>query len=119
MIGTEAPMRIEKFSFGHITIDGVTYDHDVSSTTARSGNKSRSRRRHCAKPSPIRRCRRQKIPWKCRRLVIGTGAHGNLPVTDDVKREAARRELELVILPTVEPSRHCRRLRGARTPSCT
>jgi hypothetical protein len=29
MIGKEAPMRIEKFSFGHITIDGVTYDHDV------------------------------------------------------------------------------------------
>lgn len=22
-------MRIEKFSFGHITIDGVTYEHDV------------------------------------------------------------------------------------------
>jgi hypothetical protein len=22
-------MRIEKFSFGHITIDGVTYQHDV------------------------------------------------------------------------------------------
>src|SRR4051812_27136336 len=29
MIETEAPMRIERFSFGHITIDGVTYDHDV------------------------------------------------------------------------------------------
>ena len=22
-------MRIEKFSFGHITIDGITYQHDV------------------------------------------------------------------------------------------
>jgi hypothetical protein len=29
MIWREAPMRFEQFSFGHITIDGVTYDHDV------------------------------------------------------------------------------------------
>ncbi len=42
----------------------------------------------------------EKIPWKCDRLIIGTGAHGNLPVMTDVKREAARREIELVILPT-------------------
>ena len=40
------------------------------------------------------------IPWTCRRLVIGTGAHGALPVMDDVKREAKRRNVELVILPT-------------------
>ena len=29
MIRPEVPMRIEKFSFGRITIDGVTYEHDV------------------------------------------------------------------------------------------
>jgi len=44
----------------------------------------------------------EEIPWKCRRLVVGTGAYGNLPVMDEVKREAARRELELVLLPTAE-----------------
>ena len=43
----------------------------------------------------------EEIPWKCRRLVVGTG-EGALPVTDEVKREAERRKVELLILPTEE-----------------
>ncbi|HYY07048.1 MAG TPA: hypothetical protein VFA25_00445, partial [Actinomycetota bacterium] len=42
------------------------------------------------------------IPWDCRRLVVGSGASGSLPVTDDVIAEAGRRGVELVILPTRE-----------------
>jgi hypothetical protein len=42
----------------------------------------------------------EDIPWKCRRLIIGTGANGRLPVMDEVAEEAARRDVELVILPT-------------------
>ena len=42
---------------------------------------------------------KEKIPWKCRRLVIGTGA-GALPVMDEVKLEAKRRKIELLIVPT-------------------
>ena len=41
------------------------------------------------------------IPWKCRTLVIGTGT-GALPVMDEVKHEAKRRKIKLVILPTQE-----------------
>jgi hypothetical protein len=44
----------------------------------------------------------EKIPWKCRRLVIGTGAHGRLPVMDEVLSEAKRLNIELVIVPTCE-----------------
>jgi len=44
----------------------------------------------------------EKIPWKCHRLVIGTGAHGSLPVMDEVQREAKRRKIELVVLPTLK-----------------
>ena len=43
----------------------------------------------------------EDIPWKCPRLVIGTGT-GRLPVMDEVKYEAKRRHIELVILPTAE-----------------
>ena len=43
----------------------------------------------------------EKIPWKCRRLVIGTGT-GALPVMKEVKREAMRRKVKLLILPTAE-----------------
>jgi hypothetical protein len=41
----------------------------------------------------------EEIPWKCHRLVIGTGT-GALPVMKEVEREAKRRKIELVILPT-------------------
>ncbi len=45
---------------------------------------------------------KEKIPWKCNRLVIGTGAYGRLPVMKEVKREAERREVELLVLSTLE-----------------
>jgi hypothetical protein len=41
----------------------------------------------------------EKIPWQCRRLIIGTGT-GALPVMNDVKREAKRRKIALLVLPT-------------------
>jgi hypothetical protein len=44
----------------------------------------------------------EDIPWRCRRLVIGTGADGALPVMRDVRDEALRRRVDLVLLPTAE-----------------
>ncbi len=35
-------------------------------------------------------------------LVIGTGAFGRLPVMEDVKREAKRHKVKLLILPTIK-----------------
>ena len=32
----------------------------------------------------------EEIPWKCHRLVIGTGAYGSMPVMKEVKLEAER-----------------------------
>jgi hypothetical protein len=43
----------------------------------------------------------EEIPWKCRRLVIGTGT-GALPVMEEVNSEAHRRKIKLQILPTAE-----------------
>ncbi len=42
----------------------------------------------------------EDIPWRCRRLVIGTGAEGALPVMGDVREQARRRNVDLVIAPT-------------------
>jgi len=42
-----------------------------------------------------------EIPWKCRRLVIGTGT-GALPVMKEVKQEAKRLKIELLVLPTTK-----------------
>jgi hypothetical protein len=44
----------------------------------------------------------EEVPWKCRRLVIGTGRYRSLPVMDEVKREARRRKIDLLILSTDE-----------------
>ena len=37
----------------------------------------------------------EKIPWKCNQLVIGT--NGRLPVMEEVKQEAERRKIELLV----------------------
>jgi hypothetical protein len=47
----------------------------------------------------------EKIPWKCQRRGIGTGAYGRLPVMKEVKAEAERRQVELLVVPTREALR--------------
>jgi|SRR5881628_3998022 len=98
----EVSMRFERVSFGSIRIDGTTYEHDVVI------DRGRVRRR---KKKPSKQFRgefghtplsvEEKIPWKCRRLVVGTGT-GALPVMEEVKREARHRKIKLMILPTKE-----------------
>jgi hypothetical protein len=96
----EVPMRFEAFSFGSIRIDGVTYNYDVVIDRGKihKRKKKPSRKfRHNFGHTPL--SIEEKIPWKCRRLVIGTGT-GALPVMTDVKREAKRRKVELLVVPT-------------------
>jgi hypothetical protein len=95
-------MRFQKFSFGSIRIDGVDHEHDVVIDRGKV---------HKRKKKPSKKFREafghtplsveEKIPWKCRQLVIGTGT-GALPVMKEVKREATRRKIKLLILPTIE-----------------
>src|SRR5207245_6491704 len=95
-------MRVQKFSFGSIRIDGVTYEHDVviDRGEVRKRKKKPSKKfRDEFGHTPV--SLEEKIPWQCRRLIIGTGA-GALPVMDDVKREAKRRKIALLVLPTTE-----------------
>lgn len=106
-------MRIEKFSFGQITIDGVTYEHDVvidrGKVRKRKKKPSRSLRDNYGH-TPLSAA--EEIPWKCHRLIVGTGASGNLPVMDEVKHEAEQREIELVVLPTAEAIRALQKASG-------
>jgi hypothetical protein len=44
----------------------------------------------------------ENIPWKCRQLVIGTGACGRLPVMKEVQREAEGHKVKLRTLPTIQ-----------------
>ena len=95
-------MRFEGFSFGSIRINGITYEHDVLIDRGEV---------HKRKKKPSKKFRDnfghtplsidERIPWKCHRLVIGTGT-GALPVMDEVKQEARRRKVELQIVPTAQ-----------------
>ena len=95
-------MQFEHFGFGSIRIDGTTYEHDV----VIDRGQVRRRKKKPSKQFPAEFGHtplsiEEKIPWKCRRLVIGTGT-GGLPVMKEVKREAGRRKIKLLILPTKE-----------------
>ena len=97
---SEADMRFESFSFGSIRIDGVTYEHDVviDRGKIRKREKKRSRKfRETFGHTPL--SIEEDIPWKCDRLIVGTGT-GALPVMDEVKREAQRRKITLIVVPT-------------------
>ncbi len=96
-------MKIDRFSFGTIRIDGATYEQDV--VIDRGEVKMR-------KKKPSKRFRdefghtplsvEEKIPWKCARLVIGTGAQGALPVMPEVLDEARRRGVEVAAVKTTK-----------------
>ena len=95
-------MRFEAFSFGSIRIGGVTYEHDVvidRGEVRKRKKKSSKKFRDAFGHTPL--SLEEEIPWKCRCLVIGTGA-GALPVMEEVKREAKHHKIELLILPATE-----------------
>jgi hypothetical protein len=96
-------MQFGNFSFGSIRIDGTAYEHDV----VIDRGEVRSRKKKASKKfrdefghTPLSLA--EKIPWKCDRLVIGTGANGRLPVMKEVLNEAQRRKIELLIFPTAQ-----------------
>jgi hypothetical protein len=96
-------MRIDEFQFGTIRIDGRTYDCDVVLQKGKvSKRKKKPSKRYRARFGHTPLSVDEVIPWACKRLIVGTGAYGRLPVMDDVKREAERRGVKLVILPTAE-----------------
>ena len=83
-------MRVTDYSFGSVPVDGVTYDHDliIDRGKIRKRNKAASRKfRGASGHTPLSIA--EHIPWRCRRLVMGTGADGALPVMSRVRDEAA------------------------------
>lgn len=96
-------MHVDAYEFGRITIDGVAYDRDV----VVDRGKIRKRKKGPSKPrkgefghTPLTAA--EEIPWRAQRLWIGTGAHGMLPVADDVREETRRRGVELLMKATPE-----------------
>ena len=105
-------MKAKLMAFGELEIDGQRYAHDV----VIDGGKIRKRVKKASKAyreayghTPL--SLQEKLPWGGRQLIVGTGMYGRLPVMPEVEQEAARRKVELVILPTEAA---CRLLTGQK-----
>jgi len=95
-------VRFEEFAFGRIRIDGTVYDHDlvIDRGNIRKRKKKASRKyRESFGHTPL--SVEEDLPWNCRQLVVGTGM-GALPVMNEVKLQAKRHKVELLILPTAK-----------------
>jgi hypothetical protein len=99
-------MKWGECRFGSIEIDGEKHTKDVILDRGRL----RKRKKKLSRPfreqfghTPL--SLQENIPWKCKRLVIGTGMAGRLPVMDEVVAEAKRRGVELILCPTPEAVR--------------
>jgi len=96
-------MHFGKFSFGSVQIDGSRYQNDVviDCGEVRKRKKKPSKQfREQFGHTPL--SIEENMPWKCSQLVIGTGAYGKLPVMQEVRSNAERKKIKLLILPTVE-----------------
>jgi hypothetical protein len=106
--GTSAPLRedivdAQWIRFGEIELEGVRYDHDVVIDKGRVTK----RRKKTSKPyrgefghTPLSAA--ETIPWGGKRLIVGTGESGSLPIMPDVWQEAQRRGIEVMAAPTEE-----------------
>ena len=96
-------MKARLIKFGELEVEGKRYTHDV----VIDRGKVRKRKKEPSKQfrekfghTPL--SAREEIPWGGKRLIIGTGAHGALPVMNEVRAEAKRRCIEVIAAPTVE-----------------
>jgi hypothetical protein len=112
LTGTVAVMDVRFLGFGSIEVEGRTYEHDI--VIDRGVVRKRSK-----KPSKPYRDRfghtplsaDEELPWGGSRLIVGTGAYGSLPIMPEVVEKAARRHIDLVVVPTEQA---CRLIMGIK-----
>ena len=96
-------MKARLVKFGEIEIEGKRYTNDVVIEAGKvrkrkKGPSKQFREKFGHTPLSVE----EKIPWGGKRLIVGTGAHGALPVMDEVLTEAKRRGIEVTAAPTSE-----------------
>jgi hypothetical protein len=94
-------MKARLISFGRLELNGEVFDRDIvvehgEVRKRKKGPSKRHRGGYGHTPLSVD----ERIPWSTRRLIVGTGADGQLPVMDDVYEEARRRGVKVVALPT-------------------
>jgi hypothetical protein len=103
-------VKAELVAFGELEIDGERYRRDVVIDGGRIRRRDKGPSKalpHKGRHTPLTAA--EQIPWGGRRLIIGTGARGQLPIAREVAEEAERRGISIEALPTREA---CRLLDG-------
>lgn len=99
-------MKAKFVNFGEIEIDGQAYDYDVvidQGQVYKRKKKSSKAYREQYGHTPL--SADEQIPWGGKRLIVGTGAYGRLPIMPEVLDEAKQRGIEIVAVPTDEACR--------------
>lgn len=96
-------MKAKLIAFGEIEVGKERYNHDV----VIEGGKVRKRKKGPSKQyreetghTPL--SLKEEIPWGGSKLIVGTGSYGQLPILPEVLREAERRHVKLIAVPTEE-----------------
>lgn len=96
-------MKARLISFGRLELDGEEFNRDVVVERGEVRKRKKGPSKHYRAgfghtPLSVD----EQIPWSARRLIVGTGADGQLPVMDDVYEEAKRRGVKVVAVPTAD-----------------
>ncbi len=100
-------MIVNSLSFGSIMIDGESWDKDiiVDNGSVKKRRKSESKKfREKFGHTPL--SADENIPWRCKRLIVGAGHGSAMPVMDEVKKTAAKKGVELILMSTPEAIKH-------------
>lgn len=100
-------MEVESYSFGEIVIDGTAYTKDLVIEKGKISKRDKKK----SKPlkaeyghTPLTAL--ENIPWSYRRLVIGTGMYGKLPIAPDVREAAEKNHVAIEKMPTEKAVKH-------------
>jgi hypothetical protein len=90
-------------SFGEVEIDGRRFEHDVVIEDGRVRRRKKGPSKpHRAEYGHTPLTAEERIPWSAEKLIVGTGASGQLPIAPDFYAEAKRRHVEVIARPTAE-----------------
>ncbi len=99
-------MNVRYPEFGVIEIEGERFEHDVvveAGQVRRRNKKASKEHRDRYGHTPL--SADEELPWSSHRLIVGTGAHGRLPIMPEVYQQARDRDVEVVALPTDEAAK--------------
>ena len=98
-------MGIERSTFGAITIDGKTYEHDV---VIRLSGEVMKRKKKLSKKysgtSHVLSKREAKFVFEkgCEQLVVGSGQMGNVRLSSEAEAYFAKKNCKVILQPTPE-----------------